>query len=100
MLTQMLNKHCFLRNYVSCIQLNIVVQITFLIATHLFWKPIWAAWKVSKFELLLNRPDDYVLATSSSMIKLRVQLLDQVKSSVGLKRFPTFLPKTMRESYL
>lgn len=32
MLTQMLNKHCFLRNYVSCIQLNIVVQKTFLIA--------------------------------------------------------------------
>lgn len=93
----MLNKHCFLRNYVSCIQLNIVVQITFLIATHLFWKPLWAAWKVSKFELLLNRPDDYVLATSSSMIKFMVQS----SQALAQNAFPpNFLPKTMCESYL
>ena len=62
MLTQMLKKHCFLRNYVSCIQLNVVVQITFLIAIAF----------VLGTPLLLNRPDDNVLAACSSMIKLKV----------------------------
>lgn len=62
MLAQMLKKHCFLRNYVSCIQLNVVVQITFLIAIAF----------VLGIPLLLNRPDDNVLAACSSMIKLKV----------------------------